>query len=232
MSEENPSGPNLGSEIAKAAKSAIDGTRELGGFLKDVFGEGFLELGGSFSDAVKHYRWKNLIKIFDEAERIVETRKLEGKATPIPPRIAVDLIEKASKEDNQSLQKMWAALIVNLGDPASGVSPERKYVDILAALDPLDAKVLNYMGGQNWASSPAHFVNEMTLTKLIEVVGADERATKVALENLFRLGCVADVASETYASIDETKSGLRWGHPSAKFYITVLGYNLLKACKA
>jgi hypothetical protein len=143
-------------ETAKAVQKAVPVVEKfgdrLGGFFHKVIGEGAEHLGGAFSDWAATFRYKNAIKLADQVDAIHAQRAISGKTIPIPPRLAIPLIERATLEDDELLIEMWAGLIANATDPHSGVHARRSYSQLLSSLEPIDALVLREIQRQDIAN--------------------------------------------------------------------------------
>lgn len=173
-------------EIAKATGKGIDASRELGGFFGKVFGGGVQNLGGAFGDWAFFYRYKNALMLRDKVNALHTERGLE-EIMPIPLRLALPFIEKASEEDNEELQDMWARLLANANDKNSDVDMTKTFIDILASIEPLDAKIIDYIG----------IAQDNTLAELIQNIDASEEEIRLSISNLYRLSCFAILSYTT-----------------------------------
>ena len=122
-------------EIAKTAGKAIDLARELGGFFSTVFGEGFRHLGDAFADWAAFYRYRNLVSIEEKWREVRRRRGIEAATLPLPSRLAIPILEHASREDDPSLQAMWAALLANSGDPERRLKVRKIFVEVLGSFE-------------------------------------------------------------------------------------------------
>lgn len=218
-------------EVAKAAGKAIDASGQLGGFLNKIVGGALVELGGTIQDWARYYRYTNLLKIRDRVEQIYATRQLEGKATPIPPRYAIPLIQRASEEDEPTIQELWAGLIANATDPSKHLDLNKVLLDVLASIEPLDVAILRFLNSQGWLmhrNIPGGGVN---VARLSQQLGNGEQHIRLSLQNLHRLGLVGDEFEAAYKDVDSTSFGLRVTHPGTTFRPSPLGFALLKACE-
>jgi hypothetical protein len=218
-------------EVAKTTSKAIDAAEKLGGFLSKVIGGALIELGGTLQDWAKYFRYKNLLRIQDRVEEIHASRQLQGKTTPIPPRYAIPLIQRASEEDDPTIQELWAALIANATDPNRHLNLNKVLLDVLASIEPLDVAILRFLKSQGWLmhrNVPGGGVN---VAGLVMQVGAKESDVRLSLQNLNRLGLVGDEFEATYKDIDTTSFGLRVTRPETTFRPSPLGFALMKACE-
>jgi hypothetical protein len=77
------------------------------------------------------YRAETIAKIGIEAYKIAQNENIQ--TNPIPPKIAIPLIEKMSLEHEPDMYERWARLLV-----ATSVNPNpiyQQYADILSNLD-------------------------------------------------------------------------------------------------
>lgn len=211
----------------------------LSGFLHTVIGAGAEHLGGAFKDWAATYRYKNALKLADQVERIHAERKLLGKTVPILPRLAIPLLENAALEDDDILGVMWAGLIANATDPNRNVEARRSFVDLLKALEPLDALVLKEIERQALENSdrnnpPFNLSDEIwrkkfsTLQSISTALQKEPMNVALSLENIERLGLAYD-----FVAPDGTAIGVPvpLSHKFAVIDLTNTGRVLLTACK-
>ena len=130
-------------KIASDNKFASDNTikNSLISFENDF--SGLAKVVGLFFSEIRHeivmrYRLGTIHKIGQVAQAIVENGKIQ--IMPIPPKIALPLIEKMSLEHEPDMYEKWAKLLI-----AAGVNPNpihQQYADILANLNNENAKFL------------------------------------------------------------------------------------------
>lgn len=120
-------------EIVKsgAFDKAIDLLHKLAGPMFDEF-------GAMLGDTVRVHRFKNLIKTFQETQRLLHDAGLQANAVPL--RLLVPIIENSSIEDNDSLQELWAGLLATASQQTDSVSPS--FVETLKQLTPDEARHL------------------------------------------------------------------------------------------
>jgi hypothetical protein len=126
-------------EIVEVAKSgAVDKAIDL---LHKLAGPMFEEFGAMLGDKVRVHRVKNLIRTFQETERLLSEAGLQANAVPL--RLLLPIIESSSVEDNESLQKLWAGLLATASQETDSVSPS--FVETLRQLTPDEARHLKHV---------------------------------------------------------------------------------------
>lgn len=135
-------------EIAKATGKGIDKIETMERIGKSIlgpFGEGW----GILTDMTKRKReelaWRaeNRLKIYELAQaKLAKIDIAIDNVDPVPPRIAYDYEDGIEREDEPSLQELWANLLVNSTKP-NGIIPQREFREILGRMESDDAIFLN-----------------------------------------------------------------------------------------
>ena len=89
-------------------------------------------------EMVLKYRAETIAKIGVEAYKIAQNQNIQ--INPIPPKIAMPLIEKMSLEHEPDMYEKWAKLLI-----AAGINPNpiyQQYADILANLNKKNANLM------------------------------------------------------------------------------------------
>ena len=228
--------------IAEAASKALDQTAALGSFLHKILGPGFEQLGLAFADWATVFRQSNALRLADKLKAIHSRRRLEGKTAPIPPRLAIPMLQQATLEDDETLQDMWAALIANATDPRQQVSARRVFVDLLSGMEPADAKALVAIHADEVANparhprkvnddaplEPAEHSNKRNVDWLAQTLGLTTNETAFSADNLGRLGLIEDIIPE---GSDGSAIGVPVTHSEAHIGVTFMGRELLAACQ-
>lgn len=84
------------------------------GFLEKLVGSSIEEAGLIFADNVRLRRFKNQLKIWSEAQKIVESYGINSKQISL--KNLVPLLEFSSLEEDDTVQNRWTNLIVNYAD--------------------------------------------------------------------------------------------------------------------
>lgn len=187
-----------GQEQQKTYQAAIDLVRRIGGYLGGVFGPASHELSLLFGEQMRFWRFKNAVKILENAEALVEQRGIK------PEQIralgfgeGLLLLEAASLEQDETVQQLWARLVANAVDPKERVKPEKVYLDLLKSISGREAILLDLVAqieekGQSFRDIQAIDAFGKEMIALAESkwrqFSADERA--ISIQNLVRLRCL------------------------------------------
>lgn len=155
-------------EVAKATGQFAEIAEKVGGFVSRVIGPASTQVGGVLEDWTRYFRFRNLLAIADKVEAIQSRRKIEGKTMPIPPRIAIPMLESAALEDDETLQTVWARLIANSTDPNCNTALHPGYIDVIKQMSPDEAIILDSF--RKLKSYPILFSNHVART--VEDIGS------------------------------------------------------------
>ncbi len=114
-----------------ATTLAVDLLRRLAGPAAD-------QVGFMLGDKAWEYRANNLIKITLRLQR--KLREVGLPANAVHPRLLLPIIENCSVEDNETLQEMWAGLLVTASQEKDSMSPS--FIETLKQLTPDEARLL------------------------------------------------------------------------------------------
>lgn len=134
--------PDSMKEIAKTAGKIVDAGDKFASFIVR-FSEGSLKEGfGIIEDKLRYMRWERQIRLMQKAEEYLDEVGLAAPTRPIQFKFLVPLLQAATLEEDDYLQDLWAALLVNFANTDSNVKITMSYIDILEKLSPLEAKIL------------------------------------------------------------------------------------------
>jgi hypothetical protein len=214
-------------EVAKTTSKAIDAVEKFGVFISRFISGPLEQAMGIFEDKLKYMRWERQVRLMQQADQLLKEISLDKPTRLIPLKLAVPLLEAASLEDDDSLQDLWARLLVNAVNGASGISLQRAYISMLEQLTPLEAVLLLKIYSLPYGETQHKGV---VVGKLPQeaVVGKDDGIeddlsepsddVKLALANLARVGCVI------------IQKSWRGGELFTKVNPTLLGKSLVEAC--
>ncbi|WP_394762252.1 hypothetical protein [Phenylobacterium sp.] len=191
----------LEKEMAKAGGQVVTETaRDARKALGNLFGEAASELAHAMADNVRLWRFKNMLRIADEVDRIATVRGIDPstfKALNLGDSFRV--IEAASLEDKPELQEMWAGLIAAAAS-AETPSVSRALTELLQAISPVEVALLRHL----WRMNGLSLSDPKRRVSLLPAWGnASEQERAVAVENLMRLRCVATTMEDFVSSSSE-----------------------------
>lgn len=223
-------------ETAKLGTTLVEATEKVGGFIAKVLDEPITEAVGMFGDKLKFMRWKNKLKIVDNVNVTLEERGIKN-IRPIPPKIAIPLLEQATLEEEEELQDLWCNLIANSLDPNYKLEIRYAFIEVIKNITPLDAKVLKYIYNTALETNRRNQTNKFVgypvdFFQIKENVHASNVETELSLNNLQRVRCVRDNdVSDLRAQLNEVikrKKPQIIQHSS--YIITPFGTAFILAC--
>jgi hypothetical protein len=221
--------------VTVALKAAKD-------FLAKVTGPAVDELGEIGRDYVKGWRAKNSSVVLAEADKLLSEAGREPQA--VPPKILLPLLENASLEDDNFLQRTWASLLANAASPDKQESIEVGFVEIMKQINTTQVMILNalFPEARGGVSKQTHLF-QMDTEYIREVVisqGVSQKQFDIAFDNLVRLRlCTASgmtslmqATREMMATQQENPAALAMamGNGTANIGPTWLGISFLQAC--
>ena len=218
-----------GGELSKESLAVA-----LSGLLEKVFSAtlvapAFSQIGLTIGDQIKFYRIRNLIRLNEHLEGIIQQRNLnESDLQKLSLSVGFPLLEKASYQDDDYLQKKWANLLASTMQKDESkderFSLSITFVEILHQFSRLDCEVLEYIS-ENGISGRNKDDSSMQSVPLDPLHIHDQFPGSLAhmsLEKLVTLGC-AYRAIRTPLS---TNSGDGYGSLQQDVVVTLLGLNL------
>lgn len=143
------------------AKSWPDVLAPFSELIQKLCGPAFEQYGLSWGEAARFSRMRRLAKILEKTKGRLEEAGIEPKA--VRPNLLHDIIDRASLEDDDSLQDKWANLLARSADGKTAI--HNSFPDILKSLSPEEAIFLTKLfdrTGDNkaaWYLSPVHYAN-------------------------------------------------------------------------
>lgn len=199
MSEEIKAIANATEEIAKTAGKSVDAISQFGGFISE-FTQAPLEAGmGIIADKLNYMRWERQQRFLVRSRTFLKQIGLTAPSRPVPLNFAVPLLQAASLEDDDTLQDLWAALLVNAANARCGVDRRRAYISMLEQLTVLDALLLSKIysrlddGSDELALVTCFLPDEVRYLRPGEESKQFPAPTDdvlLSLANLVRIGCI------------------------------------------
>ena len=211
-------------EVAKVANHALGTTEKLCEFMSRFIRGSLDQVSGIFEDKLKYLRWERQIRFMDRANDLMAKRGSQMSFRPISLNVAIPIFEAASLEEDNTLQELWARLLVNAADANSGAHVTRGFISILQDFGHMEAQLLQAIhdapprkGGVPTKGLPDEYIEP----EEEEVdTGLPTEPVQIGLWNLVRLGCI------NHAGTWDSFTGIR------RIRITTLGKALINACSA
>lgn len=224
-------------EVAKTTTKAIEAVNKVGSFLSKALGEPIEEAIGMIGDKLKFMRWERQIRLIDKVEEISQNRKIIGKEIPIPPKLFIPIMENASLEDNNTLQDIWARLIVSSQDEKTSKNVRVAYIDIIKQLEDVDVIFLDKL--YNWYQDytkqnnilDENFYTKLTFSKdnIIKSLDLSEFEYQSIVDNLMRVRCIrSEIKIITSIMAGNEAMTIDKGYNSLQ--LTALGVNFIQIC--
>lgn len=227
-------------EIAKAVQSvakfgdkALETSQKVGGFFARVFKEPIQEVSGMITDKLRFVRWRRLVTMSDEVNRILSTRGIQDTRS-VPPKLALPILEEASLEEDPNLQDLWNHLLANAMDPKFNGELRYGFIDMIKNITGIEATILKMF--YEILKREGHIADLTTITQyhlkkdqIAKMVGIDGPTYQVSIYNLMRMQCIGPAII--------TSTGIMMGDEPTTIYkgtdavvLTPLGVKFVEAC--
>ena len=200
-------------------------------FISALIGEPTKELGGWVADGIRGKRFETQIKIYTKAQQLTSDAGLSPHSINL--KILIPLLENGSLESNEDVADMWAHLLANA---SISDSIRSSYVTILGELEPIEAKILQYIfiefnkrHGFNFEPTN-EYAGSIEGALIQRVFQLDNAEFERSIDNLFRVRLLAPTASRL-EFLDDKETP--FAHYTKKqLGVTYLGYYFAKACNS
>ena len=176
------------------------------------------EMGIYLADSFRQWRWRkeNFEKVAQRCEMEKRARAIDDASlTLVSEGDAYRLTDACSFEDNETIQELWAGLIISAMDRNKEISGLKAFIDILKSIGPVEAGLLLVL--YEFSFPPAHSIeqnldgldlkqlewihrniNQKNDTWMYELRVLSENMYRrfsdaekdLAIQNLFRLRCI------------------------------------------
>ena len=213
---------NVGSVAIAALKGLADNI-----FSASVVGPALSQIGLTLGDQAKLFRVRNLIRISNKLEQILDEKGLDvDHLRKVSLAVGLPLLERASYQDDEVLQQMWANL---LASAVSGNGADEQFsldithVEILHQLSRLDCEVLKFIVENGFRGRDR---DDFLILQPLDPLKIRNEFTPslahLAVEKLVSLGCAYRVVRTPLS----TKSGDGYGPIAHDIIATLIGANL------
>ena len=146
-------------EIAKTTSKVVGASERVGSFIAKYTHE-TLEAGmGIIADKVKYMRWERQCRFLKRSEEFLEKEGLTSRIKPIPLKHIIPLLEAASLEENDSLQDLYAKLLVNISTDNEEEILVRSFIDVLERFTPKMVHIFNNVYRTQLSTSDAEKID-------------------------------------------------------------------------
>ena len=213
-------------EVAKTTSKAIDAGSDMGGFISRYISGPLEQASGILEDHLRYIREERRQRLLVRAEEFRIQQGLPLPDKPVPLKHAVPLFFHATLEEDDNLQDMWARLLINGTNESTGINIERPFIEILAQISFLEARILKAIYDLPFEKTQHGGVITENLPEYATVAEnkpADKHKDpphdiKLALANLARLGCI---------KLKDTWDG---GEVFSDINPTIMGKEFVEAC--
>ena len=198
--------------------------------VRDIAGPASREFGLLVSDQIKYWRLNNLVRISEKYERLrLEKNLSDGSVRHLRLSVGLPILENASYEDDDELQRLWANLILSAtsaDDSSEDADIHHKtFANALHSMSRLDCRVLEMVveKGVSCADSEGISLNALAEEDIKRETEIPIEKLAMPLEKLMSLGLV----------YRDPKIPLKTGGPVGLKYVyapTLLGINMYAAC--
>jgi len=221
-------------EVAKFGSKGIESAEKAGSFVARVFKAPIEEVSGIIHDKLRFVRWRRLIAMGDEVNKILHERGV-NESRAVPPKLALPIFEEATLEDDDTLQALWNQLLANAMDPSFNGELRYGFTDMIKNITGVEAKLLAFfydvLRRERKLGDVAR-VTEHTLKKeqLIAALGINETTYQVSAFNLMRMQCIAPAILRGGAMLGNEPMTIYKG--TDMITLTPLGVRFIEACIA
>lgn len=129
-------------QTKNAVRGAIEALyKPIEGIVKTLAGPAAEEIGLSFRDSVQAWRFKRQVRLFEQVKKFCKDAGVKPQAVKLS--FLFDVVDKASLEEDDTLQDMWAALLTNAADKKGEFLISSAFPDVLKQLSKKEALLLD-----------------------------------------------------------------------------------------
>lgn len=204
--------------------------------LTKLVGPSFEEIGLTLRDKIRMFRGNRQIRFLEEFRKKCSAAEIEPKAVKIS--LLCDIFERASLEDDDELQDLWANLLANAADSREQVLVKTAFPEILKQISKEEALYLLEL--LEVAQKTEMFVLNARSSEFIQ--NEPEHKPKldaISYDNLKRLGLI-ELNTETIPAAartltkEEMEAGAKNYQPltEEEYLLSSLGFAFILACQA
>lgn len=220
-------------ETAKLGEKGLDIADKAGSFFAKVFKEPINEISGMITDKLRFIRWKRMVQMADEVNKILEDKNIKDTRA-VPPKIALPIMEEATLEEDPNIQYLWNHLLANAMNPSYNEELRYGFIDMIKNITGIEAKLLNEFYNILQRSNqlkPVSDIYNYSLSKdqLMKILNISTDIYAISVNNLMRLQLLSPAVLKS--------SGAMLGNEPMTIYkgidavtMTPLGVKFVEAC--
>ena len=219
-------------DLAEIPKTLLEGAQS---FLNRLLGPTVDETGQLLADKVRYRRFRNQVRIVEGARKLVMEVGLTPK--PVSLQTLVPLVEKASLEEDPSVQQMWSTLLAKAATADSRDGLHRLCVEVLSSISPKEALILRHIHAEYEKKRPELLESLRKWNAVRMDIYADSLAFRP--NTLYREANVGDEDGDLLLDNLLRLNILKWEVPEVEdgqtvhpsfVHLTELGLVVLKEC--
>lgn len=219
-------------ESAKFGGKGLEIADKAGSFFAKVFKEPIDEISAMITDKLRFIRWKRMVHMADEVNKILEEKHV-ADTRPVPPKLALPIIEEASLEDDPNLQNLWNHLLANAMNPNFNDELRYSFIEMIKGITGVEARILHEFYEvlrKEGKLRPLSEVFQYSLTKeqIMQALRITVDVYAISVNNLMRVQLISPAI---------LKGGVRMGSEPLTIYkgidsvtLTPLGIKFVEAC--
>jgi hypothetical protein len=204
--------------------------------VKTLAGPAAEEIGLTFRDSFRAWRFKRQVRLFKRVQEICAESEIRPQAVKL--QFLFDVVDKATLEEDDELQNLWANLLANAADSREQVLVKTAFPEILKQISKEEALYLLEL--LEVAQKTEMFVLNAHSFEFIQ--NEPEHKPKldaISYDNLKRLGLIElntetiPAASRTLTK-EEVEAGAKSYQPltEEEYLLSSLGFAFILACQA
>lgn len=221
--------------VAMFGEKSLEVSQKVGEFFARVFKEPIAEISTMVTDKLRFVRWRRLVQMTDEVNKILESRGVK-ETRAIPPKLALPIFEEGSLEEDSSLQHLWNHLLANAMNPDFNDEIRQGFIDIIKNITGIEALILEHFYEilkkkgllQNIGEITKHFLRKEQIKQLVNI---HEEQYQVSIHNLMRMQCIGPaVLKANGLSITFSNEPTMIYKGTEAIVLTPLGVKFIEAC--
>lgn len=219
-------------ESSKLGEKGLEIADKAGSFFAKVFKEPFNEISGIITDKLRFIRWRRMVQMADEVNKILDEKKVEYTRA-VPPKIALPILEESSLEDDPNLQYLWNHLLANAMNPSFNNEIRYGFTEMIKNITGIEILILSefykILEKEN-RLTPLSEIHNYSLNKeqLIDGLKMSPDQYAVSANNLMRMQLLGPAVLKGGAKIGSEQLTVFKGIDAVT--LTPLGVKFVEAC--